>query len=70
MVLYGYIHYTEGLESQFLELDDEDMDIIIRSMGNFLEAERERQNPGVLGIFSWLLMKKTVNACSGTQVLY
>jgi hypothetical protein len=54
MVLYRYIHHTEGLEAHVLELDDEDIDILI--------------NPSILGI-KWWLDKNPVNACSGTLVL-
>ncbi|CAG8982687.1 hypothetical protein HYALB_00000968 [Hymenoscyphus albidus] len=63
MVVYGYIHHTDGLEAQVLELDDEDINLLIESIGNFLEAKREQQNPGIVGIYLWLSMQ-SVNACS------
>jgi hypothetical protein len=70
MVLYGYIHHTDGLEEQVLELDDKDKDILIRSIGDFLEAEKEQEDPGVLGIYFWVSIKKDITVYSGTLVLY
>jgi hypothetical protein len=69
MVLYGYIHRTKGLEAQFLELDDEDIDLFMKSISVFLKAELEQKNPGVRGIYFWVSIQDDMNACSGTLVL-
>ena len=70
MVLYGYIHRTKGLELKFLELDDEDIDLFIKSIGVFLKAELEQKNPGIRGIYFWVSIQDDMNACSGTLALY
>ena len=69
IVLYGYIHHKEGLEVRVLELDDEDLEVLIGTMGKFLKVEKENRNPGILGIELWLSFHH-VNACSGTLLCF